>query len=77
MFHQRNRGACLDRLDNQWEYPAKVADIEAVQSNGDALVAVPRGTLVSDPNDVSTGGAKQLTKKRTDPAYAERLYNLK
>ena len=23
MFHRRNRGACLDQLDNQWEYTAK------------------------------------------------------
>ena len=42
-----------------------------------AFVAVPRCTLVSDQNDVSTGGAKKPTKKTTDPDYAKRLYNLK
>ena len=31
------------------------------------LITVPRCTLVSDQNDVSTGGAKQPTTKRTDP----------
>ena len=59
MFHQRNKSAM--------GVYCKVADAKAVQSNGDALVAVPRCTLVSDQNDVSTGGAKKLTKKRTDP----------
>jgi len=59
MFHRRNRGAM--------GVYCKVADTKAVQSNGDALVAVPRCTMVSDQNDVSTGGAKKLAMKQIDP----------
>ena len=59
MFHQRNWIACLDRLDNQWEYTAKwqTYKLPSAKQWRRALVAVPRCTLVSDQNDVSTGGA--------------------
>ena len=45
----------------------QLADIKAVQSSGDTLVVVPRCTVVSDQDDVSTGGAKKPTKNKIDP----------
>ena len=67
MFHQRNRGACLDRLDNQWEYTAKWQTNKPYKAMESVKYDLPSCTVVSDQNDVSTGGAKKLTKKRTDP----------
>ena len=69
LFHRRNRGACLDKLDNQWEYTAKwqtKKPYKAMETRSLAS-AVPRYTLVSDQNNVSTGGAKKPTKQNTDP----------
>ena len=77
MFHRRNRGACLDKLDNQWEYTAKWQTQKPYKAMETRCGAVPRCALVSDQNDVFIGGAKKPTKKRSDPVYAERLYTLK
>ena len=70
ILYKRNRGAMAIVY-------SEAASTQAEQSSGECLVQLPRCTVVSDQNDVSTGGARKLTTKRTDPVYAERLYTLK
>ena len=55
------------QLDNQWEYTAKWQTNKPYKAMESVKYDLPRCTVVSDQDDVSTGGAKQPTKKRTDP----------
>ena len=57
----------------QWEYTAHGRRISRTQQWRQALIAVPWCTLVSGPDDPSTGG---VAPWRQDPDYAKRLYNL-
>ena len=67
--HLRMKGnSCFTKETGaQWEYTAKWQTHKPYKAMETRTVAVPRCTLVSDQNDVSTGGAKKLTTKRTDP----------
>ena len=68
LFHQRNSA--------QREYTAKWQTHKPYTAVETRHVAVPRCTLVSDPNDLSTGGVGWSSGSRpNDPDYAKRLYN--
>jgi hypothetical protein len=67
ILYERNGGAGLDELDHQAAVYSEAASTQAVQSNGERDLRLPRCTMVSGQIDLNTGGARVRRYTESDP----------